>query len=138
MRSWTRLLGSDELPEGAVRVVPQPRFYVALTRQGGRVLAFNNHCPHMRLPLFGERIPDDGPLPPTPADSEIAAAGTVTCRFHGTVFDMATGQIASWCPALAADGTSPGIEVLGDLSRNEAPLEVFRCREFQGSVWVEM
>ena len=137
-RSWTRLLDSGDLPEGAVRIVPHPRLYIGLTRQRGRVLAFNNHCPHMRLPFFGPEIPDDGRLPPTPAESEISATGAITCRFHGTVFDLETGRIASWCPALAADGTSPGLEVLGDLSRNEAPLEVFRCREFKGAVWVEL
>lgn len=136
-RTWTRLMSSEDLPEGGLRVVPPPRLHITLTRREGFVRAFNNHCPHMRLPFFGQAIPEGGPLPARQADSSLLEACHIACRFHGTVFNLETGRIVSWCPGLSEDGTSAGFEILGDVSKNEAPLEVFRTREIEGAIWVE-
>ncbi len=137
-RRWVRLLASDQLAEGAVSVVPQSRFDVALCRRGGRPYAFNNHCPHSRLAFFGAPVPEGSGLPPTPADSTFPRPDRISCRFHESEFDLNTGKIITWCPVLSADGTAPGLEFLGDISKNEAPLEVFRCRDYEGGIWVEV
>jgi class 3 adenylate cyclase/nitrite reductase/ring-hydroxylating ferredoxin subunit len=137
-RRWVRLIASADLQEGKVVVLPQQRFDVALTRQDGRVFAFNNHCPHNKLSFFGMATPEGSPLPETPAQSSFPRPDRIACRFHESVFDLKTGGIISWCPALAEDGTVPGLEFLGDISKNEAPLEVFRCREFEEAIWVEL
>lgn len=137
-RCWTPVMLAEDLPEGAVLTAPQPHLDIAVTRRDGRVLAFNNHCPHMRLPFFGKEIPAGGALPATPADSCFVDPGLIECRFHGTLFNVETGRIVAWCPALSPDGTAPGLEVLGDLSKNEAPLEVYNAREVDGSIWVEL
>ncbi len=136
-RTWRRVLDAAELAEGDVKIAPQTRLDLALTRRDGRVYAFNNHCPHNRLPFFGLEVGPETGLPPTPPCSTFPAPGRVACRFHGSEFDLATGGIVTWCPRLAPDGTSPGIEVLGDLSKNEARLEVYQCREIDGAIWVE-
>jgi class 3 adenylate cyclase/nitrite reductase/ring-hydroxylating ferredoxin subunit len=137
-KRWERLLDSAALPEGAVRIVPQRRYDIALTRRGGRVFAFNNHCPHNRLALFGQELPEGGPLPPAPADSAFPTDTQVECRFHGSVFDLENGRIVSWCPRLGPDGAAEGLSILGDISKNEACLEVFRCREADGGILVEL
>lgn len=137
-RSWVNVGRASDLKEGEVRVIPQQRMDIALIRREGRVFAINNHCPHNRLPLFGEPIPEGCGLPPLDGNSTFPAAGQIACRFHQSVFDLRTGRIISWCPALASDGTEPGMEFLGDMSKNERPLEVYRCREFDGSIWIEV
>lgn len=137
-RDWIRAMPSGQLAEGALAVIPQPRFDIAVTRQDGRVYAFNNNCPHNRLPFFGQEVPEGAGLPPTPAGSSFPAPNQISCRFHHSVFNLVDGQIVSWCPALAPDGTSPGLEILGDLSKNEAKLEVFRCREIGDDIWIEV
>jgi len=137
-RVWTQMCMASELREGEVRIVPQSRYDVVLTRQEGRVWAFNNHCPHNRLAMFGNEIPEGVALPPTKACSTFPAPGRIACRFHQSVFDLATGGIIEWCTHLNPDGTAPGVEILGDLSKNETPLEVFRCREAAGAIWVEL
>lgn len=137
-RFWVNVGRASDLKEGEVRVIPQQRMDIALIRREGRVFAINNHCPHNRLPLFGEPIPEGCGLPPLDGDSTFPAAAQIACRFHQSVFDLRTGRIISWCPALASDGTEPGMEFLGDMSKNERPLEVYRCREFDGSIWIEV
>lgn len=137
-RRWVRVLDSGALREGEVRVVPQTRIDIALSRREGRLYAFNNHCQHSRLAMFGLPIPEGSGLPPTPADSTFPRPDRVACRFHNSEFDLKTGSILSWCPALAPDGTVPGLEVLGDISKTEAPLEVYECQDFEGGIWVEI
>jgi len=83
------------------------------------------------LPLFEKRdLAETGVLKtPTgeevPRDSQLTKDLGIVCRWHDTCFDLQTGQPRNWVPKLQADGTSPGWEFLGDLSKHRAPMKPF-------------
>lgn len=85
----------DELPERRVRMARVGRHDIALIRQGERVFALRNRCPHQAAPLCA------GPLRPridSPAVGLVAADGdqlVVSCPWHGWEFDVESGR-AVW------------------------------------------
>lgn len=120
-RTWLRLLDETELPTGARQVVRRSEFDVQLVRSNGTVFAFNNACPHLNLPF------DDSP---------ITEDGAILCRWHKSCFDIATGDIRSWCEGLSPDGTAAGHEEIGDVSKNRRPMRVLPARISEGGIWV--
>ena len=69
---------TDELPEGAMRLVTVDGRKIGVFNCGGELLAIEDRCSH-----------DDGPL----AEGEFDAAScTVECPRHGSLFDLRTGR----------------------------------------------
>ncbi len=132
---WHRALTADELAEGEHQIVEVATMDVVVARTGGEVVAFNNACPHLRLPFF-----DRGGSPGATDMVGVSRFenGSVVCRWHVSSFDLQTGEVLGWGRALAPDGTSPGMEYLGDLSKNQAPLEVLPVSIEDGQVWVAL
>lgn len=72
-------VGSEaELAEGKPRCVTADQRPLALLKVGGRVYCLENKCTHMGGPLC------QGSL----------QASTVMCPWHGSRFDVRTGQVA--------------------------------------------
>jgi nitrite reductase/ring-hydroxylating ferredoxin subunit len=76
---WTDVLGSDDLKDGSSQRVDVDGATVLLLRRGGDVLAIGSRCSHAGGPL------EDGDV-----DS---VACTVTCPWHQSEFDLATGAV---------------------------------------------
>ena len=69
---------TEELPEGAMRLVTVDGRKIGVFNCGGELLAIEDRCSH-----------DDGPL----AEGEFDAAScTVECPRHGSLFDLRTGR----------------------------------------------
>lgn len=69
---------SAELPEGATRLVEIDGIKIGVFNCGGELFAIEDRCSH-----------DDGPL----AEGEFdAAACTVECPRHGSLFDLRSGK----------------------------------------------
>ncbi len=100
--------------------------------------AFNNACPHLHLPFFERRVLAAGDELPIPADSTITDDLGIVCRWHQSCFDLQTGEIREWAAKLQADGTAPGAEILGDVSKNRAGLTVYPCRLQDGHLWIAL
>jgi 3-phenylpropionate/trans-cinnamate dioxygenase ferredoxin subunit len=77
---------AEELPEGEMRIVEAEGRKIGVFNCGGELLAIEDRCSH-----------DDGPLAEGPFD---AAACTVECPRHGSLFDLRTGRPRS-LPAYA-------------------------------------
>jgi chlorite dismutase/nitrite reductase/ring-hydroxylating ferredoxin subunit len=73
---WARVAAADELPDGASKIVYYGGDQVALFNAGGRLYALGNRCSHANGPLAEGRVED----------------GCVTCPYHGSIFELATGQ----------------------------------------------
>jgi nitrite reductase/ring-hydroxylating ferredoxin subunit len=101
-------------------------------------MAFNNACPHLHLPLFEHQETSGGDGSPTAAASSLTDDLGIVCRWHQSCFDLQTGDIRSWCENLNQDGTSPGMEHLGDISKNRNRLQIFPCRVQDGYVWISL
>jgi nitrite reductase/ring-hydroxylating ferredoxin subunit/uncharacterized membrane protein len=76
-QEWTAVLGDDELADGRMRCVEADGTVVMVARSGGALYALSNHCSHRGGPLH------EGTLD----------AGTVTCPWHDSVFELSDGAL---------------------------------------------
>ncbi|WP_354698416.1 3-phenylpropionate/cinnamic acid dioxygenase ferredoxin subunit [Paraconexibacter sp. AEG42_29] len=67
-----------DLPPGSRRTFEHEDFDIAVLNVGGTLYAIEDRCSH-----------DDGPLGDGPVD---AAACTIECPRHGSLFDLQTGK----------------------------------------------
>lgn len=74
--SWTKVMRDADLWEGETKKVTAGGRSVLVAREQGRVVAFEDRCPHLGVPLSEGKI----------------EGGRVTCRAHGWSFSLETGQ----------------------------------------------
>jgi nitrite reductase/ring-hydroxylating ferredoxin subunit len=138
-RDWLQVCAEDDLAVGQHRILQLQKCDVVVYRGEAGYIAFNNACPHVRLPFYDPKPPPAEHLAKLPPRQSVVTQDLgIVCRWHGTCYDLQTGGIRSWCAWLNEDGTSPGWEYLGDISKNLAPLEVFSCRIADGQLWVSL
>ena len=89
---------TEELPEGASRIVEVDGIEIGVFNCGGELLAIEDRCSH-----------DDGPLAEGEWDCD---AKTVECPRHGSLFDLTTGKPKT-LPAFQPVRTFP-VEITGD------------------------
>jgi nitrite reductase/ring-hydroxylating ferredoxin subunit len=73
---WARVAAAEELLEGAAATVYFRGEQVALFNHDGCIYALGNRCSHASGPLAEGKVDD----------------GCVTCPYHGSRFDLATGE----------------------------------------------
>jgi len=137
-REWLRVLPEDELEVGQSRIVGLKDCDVVVHRGQAGVVAFNNACPHLHLPIFDRKAHAEKFADHLPPASRVTADLGVVCRWHGSCYDLQTGEIRDWCPYLAEDGSPTHMPFLGDVSKNRAPLDVYPCRVADGQIWVSL
>ena len=144
-KRWVRAFPEDELAENDWRILPFEDFDVVVVRREEGFHAFNNACPHLHLPLFEPRPLAEGALgndpgtgEPTPLYSTFTKDRGLTCRWHESCFDLQTGEVRDWAPWLREDGSPPGWEFLGDISKNRTKLSVYPCRIQDGDLWIAL
>ena len=121
--------------EGEPKVLEFPGLYAVLLRKGEQIFAFNNACPHLKLPFFEQTPTASGRKE---SGSRIDDNGVIECRWHESRFDLASGEIVSWCEALNDAGISSSMPMLGDISKNRAPLDLIPWREEAGHIWLAL
>jgi 3-phenylpropionate/trans-cinnamate dioxygenase ferredoxin subunit len=90
---------AEEVPEGEATAFDVNGQTIAVSRVGGRILAFSDICTHRQCNLsMGGEV--DGT--------------TITCECHGSMFDMATGEVLGG-PATEPIATYPVREENGEL-----------------------
>ena len=70
----------DEVVEGEFLRCTAKGKKLLLTKVKGQISAIENRCPHLGLPLAKGKICD----------------GAVTCPFHGSRFDLLSGENIDW------------------------------------------
>jgi chlorite dismutase len=75
-KGWTPVQAEGDVPEGGSKVVYVEGVQIALFNSGGKIYAVTNRCSHANGPL---------------ADGKVEGA-TVTCPYHGTQFDLRSGE----------------------------------------------
>jgi len=135
-RRWVRAFAEGELQPDERRILGFEDYDIVVVRLADGYCAFNNACPHLHLPLYERRNPAQAEklnLPHT--ESTITGDLGLVCRWHQSCFDLLSGDIREWAK-LEPDGTSAGLEYLGDISKNRAKLIVYPCRSQDGFVWI--
>lgn len=78
-----RLAALDDIPDGGAVVrdfsAGEARYALLLARRGAAAFAYENACPHARMPLdtFDGRV--------------LVVDGAIVCAMHGACFDFASG-----------------------------------------------
>ena len=144
-KSWVRAFAEDELAVDERRILSFENRDVVVLRTAETYYAFNNACPHLNLALFDPRGLAEGGLgnypgtgTPRPINSTFTEDRGVVCRWHHSCFDLQTGEVREWATRLQEDGTSPGQEYLGDISKNRMELTVYPCRIHDGHLWIAL
>jgi nitrite reductase/ring-hydroxylating ferredoxin subunit len=93
-----------------------------LTRVAGKAYAVSSKCPHVGMPLGKGRV----------------EGGAITCPWHGSRFDVCTGDNLDWCNAVAGIPMPGWTHRLLALGKKPAPLPVYETREENGNVFVRV
>ncbi len=137
-KNWSRAFAEGDLAIGQRRILDFEDCDVVVLRGADAYHAFNNACPHLHLPFYERRAREEGEELPVPAESTVTDDLGVICRWHQSCFDLLTGEIRDWCEKLNEDGTAPGMEYIGDVSKNHAKLTVYPCRIHDGHLWIAL
>ena len=97
---WTRVAAAAEVPPGGLKAVRAGGLAVALCNVDGEIHAIEDNCSHQHFPLSKSELEGD----------------VITCLWHGSQFDVRTGEALS-LPAVA-------------------PVRTFAVRVEDGDVWV--
>jgi nitrite reductase/ring-hydroxylating ferredoxin subunit len=81
----TKVADLGSLAEGKNLCVKAEGVNIVLIKMNGAVYAVENRCPHLGLPLGRGKIED----------------GAIVCPFHGSRFDICTGENTDWVSAVA-------------------------------------
>lgn len=73
-----------EFPQGKLRVVRAEDRMIVVTRTASGLCAVENRCPHLGLPLGQGQV----------------EGNVITCPFHGSKFDLCTGENLDWVTSL--------------------------------------
>ena len=111
---------SQDITENAMHAVTAAGTKILLTRVEGRVCAFVNKCPHLGLSLEKGRI----------------EGGVVTCPWHGSSFDVRSGENTDWCTGFVGKPMPGWTRKLIAMGKKPAPLNLVDAREEEGVVFV--
>jgi nitrite reductase/ring-hydroxylating ferredoxin subunit len=115
--TWTKALAVDALIPGTRQVVKLAERSLLLLNESGNIYAVDSICPHLKLPLKKAKVTSDSSL---------------VCPWHRSEFDLATGNVKSWCPFPPVVGS-----VLGKMS-SEKSLGVFPTKIEEGQILVDL
>jgi nitrite reductase/ring-hydroxylating ferredoxin subunit len=82
---------------------------LVLVKQDGQVYALENKCPHLGLPLGRGKL----------------VGGEIVCPFHGSRFDVRTGENTDWVSAVAGVKIPAWSSSLLSFGKKPQPLRTF-------------
>ncbi|HET8731374.1 MAG TPA: Rieske 2Fe-2S domain-containing protein [Moraxellaceae bacterium] len=113
---------SEDVKENKAVAVKAGDVPLLLTRVGGKACAVSSKCPHLGLPLGKGKIEN----------------GSITCPFHGSRFDMCTGDNLDWCAAVVGIPVPGWTSRLLALGKKPQSLPVYETTEENGKVFVRL
>ena len=111
---------SDEVFEGEFHAAKVGEHRVLVTRVKKKLCAIENKCPHLGLPLAKGEIAD----------------GAIRCPWHGSTFDLCTGENRDWVNGFVGVRTPQWTHKLIALGKVPAPVKTFEVSEDGGVVYV--
>ncbi len=114
---WIKALAVNALAPNTRQVVKLEERSLLLLNESGTIYAIDNICPHLKLPLKKGKVTPDG---------------SIVCPWHRSEFDLATGNVKTWCPFPPVVGN-----VLGKIS-SEKTLGVFPTKVEDEQILVDL
>ena len=113
---------SDDVREGEILTASVGDTKVLLTRVHGNVRACATKCPQLNLSLSKGKV----------------ELGAIVCPFHGSSYDLATGENKDWVKSLAGRPLPKWTRSVIALGKKPQPLTVYTATERDGTVYVEL
>ena len=93
---------------------------IIVTRINNALKAYSAKCPHMGLPLSSGKV----------------ANGTLTCKFHGAEFDLATGNNIKWVDSFVGIPMPKFTHNVLAMGKKPCGLKHYNVSERDGQVYV--
>ena len=116
MAEFIEVSKTDELKDGAMKVVNVAGHEILLARVADKYYAGDNRCPHM-----GGKL-SQGKLEGT----------VVTCPRHGSQFDLRDGRVIRW---LKGSGL---VSMVGKALKSPRPLATYNVKVEDDRIWIEI
>ena len=110
----------DEIIEGKSKCVKLDNLKVLLIKQKGEIFALENKCSHFGLSLEKGAIKD----------------GTITCPWHGSRFDIKSGEAVAWVDAVVGIQLPKWGSKLIAMGKEPQPVRTFPVTIENGTVFV--
>lgn len=117
-----RIASGAEIREGELHAVEADGERLLLTRVGGQVHAVVNRCPHMGMKMTRGEICD----------------GVLKCPWHGSQFDVRTGENVDWVNAFAGIPMPKWTHGMIAMGKSPAPLQTVPTEEDGDDVYVRL
>ena len=95
---------------------------IIVTRINNALKAYSAKCPHMGLPLSSGKV----------------ANGTLTCKFHGAEFDLATGNNIKWVDSFVGIPIPKFTHNMLAMGKKPCGLKHYSVSERDGQVYVSV
>lgn len=100
----------NEFEIGKPRILRAGGVAIIVNRAENGFCAVANHCPHLGLPIANGKV----------------EGNVITCPFHGSKFDMCTGENLDWVTSFAGAKLPNWSRRLMTMGKKPTPIETFR------------
>lgn len=109
-----------DFPVGTPRVVRAGVTTIIVNRTETGLCAVANRCPHLGLPMASGKV----------------EGNVITCPFHGSKFDMCTGENLDWVTSFAGAKLPEWSRRFVAMGKQPTPIETFKVTVENGEVFV--
>ncbi len=121
MSNRTFLTSLSDFPSSGKAVFKVGDQPVLVVKSGESFYAIANKCPHLGLPLASGKV-----------DGE-----TIACPFHGSKFDLKTGQNLDWVTGFAGMRIPEWSRRLLEMGKQPASVQVYSLVIEEGKLYLE-
>jgi len=109
----------NDFPLGKTRIVRAESVMVVVNRTENGFCAVENRCPHLGFPIGLGQVDDN----------------VITCPFHGSKFDLCTGENLDWVTSLAGAKLPSWTRRLMMMGKQPTPIQTFEVTQEGDSLY---
>jgi nitrite reductase/ring-hydroxylating ferredoxin subunit len=113
---------AGDISAGGMKVFQVNGKSILVAHAGGGFYAVENRCPHLGLPLSGGKL----------------EGANIVCPFHGSRFDLHTGENMDWVLGIGGVKLPDWSRKLLMMGKKPAPVNIFRVSVEDNQLFVEM
>lgn len=115
---------ASDLPATGAKVFSVNGMSIVVAKVKAGYCAVVNKCPHLGFPIAGGKIDAD--------------AGMITCPFHGSTFDLCSGENVDWVTGIVGVVVPAWSRKILTMGKAPAAIQCFKIVEEAGELFVEM
>ena len=112
----------SDFPTGKTKVIQAEGTALVVTRVDDKFYAVENRCAHLGLPLGANKV----------------EGNVITCPFHGSKFDMCTGENLDWVTSFAGAKLPQWSHKLVPKGKKPQAIKAFRVLVENNQVFIEI